>query len=225
MGRPLIDELGKRYGRLVVLEKTRDETQVAWRCRCDCGAETVTRGCKLRQGEVISCGCFNRERIAAIGRGHVRHGHCVDGHSSPEYRAWVSMSKRCYGGGHPNYREHGIVVCQRWRDSFEAFLADMGPRPRGHSIDRIDVHGNYEPSNCRWASPSQQQRNKRSNHHLDGVTAMQMRWLVTDYGVTQKAVARAFETNEVTVREVLQGKHWTCSAPITESQMAQRTTP
>ena len=85
----------------------------------------------------------------------------------PERHAWQAMNRRCYNPKCPDYQDYGargITVCERWRDSFENFLADMGPRPSSkHSIDRIDVNGNYEPSNCRWATLKEQLRNQRRN--------------------------------------------------------------
>lgn len=94
----------------------------------------------------------------------------VDGKATPEYSAWASMKSRCENPAARNFKDYGgrgIRVCAKWRNSFEAFLADMGPRPsKQHSIDRIDNDGNYEPGNCRWATAKRQQRNKRSNHYV-----------------------------------------------------------
>src|SRR5690606_6584889 len=100
-----------------------------------------------------------------------RHGASwVNGKATPEYNAWSSMKSRCENptvASNKDYGGRGIRVCDRWRDSFETFLADMGPRPSPqHSIDRIDNNGNYEPRNCRWATVLRQQRNKRSNHYV-----------------------------------------------------------
>lgn len=101
-----------------------------------------------------------------------RHGASwVNGKAAPEYAAWASMKSRCLNQSARNFADYGgrgIQVCDRWRDSFEAFLADMGTRPSTkHSIDRIDNDGNYEPGNCRWALPLAQCRNKRSNHLVE----------------------------------------------------------
>lgn len=103
---------------------------------------------------------------------HTSHGHSAAGRhgkASPEYMSWMSMIARCERptcNRYNNYGGAGIYVCDKWRRSFEAFLSDMGPRPHGHTIDRVDSDGNYEPNNCRWASPSQQGRNRRTNVNL-----------------------------------------------------------
>lgn len=96
--------------------------------------------------------------------GVARHGHATDAGNSAEYEAWRSMKARCKRPEqYPNHAGRGVAVCERWASSFEAFLVDMGPRPgRGYSLDRIDGSGNYEPGNCRWATASQQARNKRT---------------------------------------------------------------
>ncbi len=153
----LVGMKGLRFGRWKVIESagSNERGLGMWLCRCDCGTEAAVNGANLRNGSSESCGCSKESHLETVGA-----------KPTTEYRAWVSMLTRCYN---PNtkywkhYGGRGIAVCERWRNNYENFLADMGRRPgRGYSIDRYpDNDGNYEPGNCRWATAKQQAANKR----------------------------------------------------------------
>lgn len=160
----VIDMTGKRFGRLVILSVAGKNTmgRLLWKCLCDCGNEIIRNGSEIRCGNTSSCGCLRKEMGAAANRSHGLS-------KSSEWRAWGEMRKRCHNPKHrfyPYYGGRGISICERW-SSFENFIADMGPKPPGHriSLDRIDNNGNYEPGNCRWATLSEQAKNKRQNKH------------------------------------------------------------
>lgn len=135
-----------------------------WICQCDCGEWRVISGIKLRGGDQVSCGCFNRETVRTR---NLTHGQC----RTPLYSRWTDMHTRCYNPKWKQYADYGgrgIEVLEPWKSSFEAFAADMGepPTPQ-HQLDRIDNEGPYCKENCRWVTLKANQRNKRSNHTLE----------------------------------------------------------
>lgn len=147
------DLAGRQFGEWTVLGRVPATTKNSrWRCRCSCGKEADMDRPNLVRGVSESCGHGRRN--------HLTHGMT----STPTYKSWLSMKERT---GNPNavnygrYGGRGVAVCPRWAESFEAFLADMGERPPGTTLDRIDSSGNYEPGNCRWATPTEQNTNRR----------------------------------------------------------------
>ncbi len=172
---PFIDLTGMRYGFLTVLGfKGRHRLHSFWWCRCDCGTVLPIRSNTLRVRAAKSCGCWSRSLIGDRSRKHGRYG-------TPEYRIWRNMLTRCENPNnhkYPRYGGRGISVCDRWK-VFADFFADMGERPSpNHSIDRIDNAGNYEPSNCHWATPKEQSNNRRDNvrANLWGKTQTVSQW-------------------------------------------------
>lgn len=148
-----IDLAGKRFGRLVVTgrsKRKRQNGEVRWWCECDCGVlqPVEVSGYSLRKGRTTSCGC-------------ARETHGLSSH--PLYATWKAMIRRCYDPGHERYLHYGgrgIRVCERWRDSLQDFIDDVGKRPESCTLDRINNNGNYEPGNVRWATVSEQNKNR-----------------------------------------------------------------
>ena len=158
---------GRRFGCWLVESRAGSQGgAILWQCVCDCGTRRTVTGVSLRSGETLSCGCLARQVASILA---TTHGHSRLGQRNATYRSWESMKRRCTNpttAGFASYGGRGISICPRWLD-FEAFLSDMGERPDGRSLDRINVNGNYEPGNCRWATPTEQARNKRSSVFRD----------------------------------------------------------
>jgi len=156
-------EIGVKFGRWSVL-KLSDvvKSKPQYLCRCDCGTTKVVDGFNLTYGKSSNCGCEKKKNWHSI---ISRHGDGKESARAREYIAWCHIKSRCNNPNterYPSYGGRGIKVCDRWLNSYENFLADMGRKPSAkHSIDRINVDGNYEPANCRWATDHEQRMNKR----------------------------------------------------------------
>lgn len=178
MGNP-IDMVGRRFGRLVVLERAADymargKPTRMWVCQCDCGRLSTTYGNALRGGTTKSCGCFGVESFLARVTSHGMH-------KAPEYKLWTAMRRRCNDQEDPaydNYGGRGVRVCARWNESFQNFWEDMGPRPARMTLDRRDNDGDYARENCQWSTYGEQSRNKRTNVFItfEGETMVVADW-------------------------------------------------
>lgn len=159
MSAPTI-QIGTKYGRLAVVERASGTARARWLCRCDCGAERVVFGYNLRSGATASCGCLRAEMVAEKNRAKAPHGLT----RSPTHKSYWAMISRCEQPGNASFARYGgagVKVCARWRESFTAFVEDVGLRPAGTTLDRIENTKGYEPGNCRWATPKEQARNRR----------------------------------------------------------------
>lgn len=161
---------GQRFGKLVVVKSTGKNTagRYLWECICDCGKHIVLRSDLLRRGISDNCGCLTKEKMSRWG---LKHGKTINGNpnGNTTYVSWKGMKQRCCNPNSDQYHYYGargVTVCDRWINSFENFLEDMGERPEGLTLDRIDSNGNYEPGNCRWADYYIQNNNKRRHYYI-----------------------------------------------------------
>lgn len=215
-GKPAITSLGEKFGKLTVVSV--DTTHLGWakvKAICDCGGTWEGPINPLRSGSTLSCGCLVPHLKGGMNRTHGKSG-------TPEYRTWVAMKRRCYNPtslDYPLYGGAGVVICDRWLNSFELFLKDMGERPDpSMSIDRWPVsNGNYEPGNCRWATKVEQGRNtvRVKRYEYQGKSLTLGEWceiLGLHYYTTKSRLAVGWTIEmafEAPLRKVKQGLKYT----------------
>jgi len=202
-----IDRTGQRFGRLLVTEEAGRNTlkKVVWKCTCDCGNVVIKTSGDLVTGNSVSCGCYLKEKIT-------KHG----GTGKGSYNTWRAMMRRCYTShdkDYPKYGGRGVSVFAAWHD-YAAFAKDMGEPTGTETLDRIDTYGNYAPTNCRWATPTVQNRNVRvrsgSKSGFVGVNARDNSWYGEITSKGKKFYSKACKTVEeaAAARKELERVHW-----------------
>lgn len=199
------DLTGQRFGLLVAAHSMQERTpagRIKWKCICDCGGSTNVTVSNLRGGLVASCGCNHY--------GHnFKHGAATRNNHTAEYTTWLGIKNRCNNPNEPQYKYYGargIKVCERWMEDFSAFYADMGEKPKGYTIDRINNDADYSSDNCRWATRTTQARNRRSTRltrpMADSITRMRQS------GFLIREIAEHFDVSLSTVGSVIYGTSW-----------------
>ena len=199
---------GQKFGRLTILKEAqnRQTNHVYWLCQCDCGNIISVIAGNLNRVHTQSCGCLQKERAR---KAKTKHGHAINGLETKTYITWKSMIQRCKNSqkqGYKYYGGKGIAVCKRWKN-FNSFLVDMGERPKGMTIDRIDHNGNYDPDNCRWATQRQQMRNS-CNTKLSTLKVQIIKKLLKESNLKQWEIAELFNITRATIGNINTGKTW-----------------
>ena len=212
-----VNPIGQIFHRLTIVSRHPQNTsdgKSRWICSCSCGNTTVVALRDLRKGKTRSCGCLKTEMLHSDGRKQhldvirsTKHGM----YNTSEYRIWQNMKKRCYSEkskGYPDYGARGITVCDEWKESFEAFYRDVGPRPSPHhTLDRRDNDKGYDKENCRWATWEEQANNRRNNifHVYQGVARTLAGWIKEFNLDYQQAYSRYYQYGW-TIEEIIAGK-------------------
>ena len=199
-----IDLTGKRFGRLVALEKVGNHKTskcAMWRCKCDCGKEKITNSQYLREGKTLSCGCLYAERTFENVRTHGMH-------KTSTYQIWAGLIQRCTNPKRKEWKDYGgrgIKVCKRWL-KFENFLEDMGIRPKGKTLDRVKNNQGYCKGNCRWAGRKTQAQNNRMAK-LNKKDIQKIHELRQE-GKTHQKIADIIGCSRPNISMILKGERW-----------------
>lgn len=198
----IIDLTGQRFGRLTVLDldcMPHSKKHSYWICVCDCGNYTYAEASSLKNGAIRSCGCLHSECARNL---HTKHGL----YKTRQYKIWIGMKDRCYNSNNRRYRHYGgkgITVCDEWRNNFKAFYdwAMANGYRDDLSIDRIDVNGNYEPSNCRWATIKEQANNTSRSRKITafGQTKTMKEWAIltgANYSMLQGRINKGYSLED-----------------------------
>jgi len=205
--REYIDFTGMRFERLTVIKRVESpyKNGHAWLCRCDCGKEIIAQTGGLKDGTYKSCGCYARD----MAKKRAKHGDARDSGRVRLYEIWNAMKGRCTRVntvGYKDYGGRGITVCQEWIDSYISFRewALNNGYADNLTIDRIDVNGNYEPSNCRWATAKQQCRNTRRNFNItyNGITKTLEDW-GAEYGIKPNTLRYRIKKHKWSIEKAL----------------------
>lgn len=202
-----VDRSGRVYGRLTVkalADIRAPNGKHRWVCSCVCGKSITVVGDALTSGNTKSCGCLSLEMAREQGRNNRTHGMT----KSREYASWTSMRSRCYkekDKHYPDYGGRGITVCDRWRNSFENFYADLGERPEGMTLERIDGNKGYSPDNCRWATHIEQANNKRNNDlHLFRGSLVSLSTIARFTGIPQPTLWSRLNRMKLSIDEAVE---------------------
>ncbi len=202
-GANFIDITGQVFGEWKVLSRFGTSKKVEWTCQCSCGSVKVVKGTDIRFGKSKSCGCLAKKLTEERKKSSLSKLH------STTYNSWCGMKQRCLYTKHPQYKDYGgrgVKVCSQWLNDFEQFLKDLGPKPDGMSLDRIDVNADYSPANCKWSTRSEQSNNTRRSikvnylgrlmtlkqvSELAGVNYWSLHWYFNATGVIEEALEKA----------------------------------
>jgi len=198
-----INLTGKQFGRLIVLKQGTHDShgKIRWECQCTCPKKSIieVHGTLLRTGRTKSCGCLALEV-------RTKHG----AYKTREYSIWHNMNVRCNDKNNKYYGGKGISVCERWKgtNSFQNFLTDMGyPPTNEYTIDRLDSNGNYEPENCRWATMTEQDRNK-TNMKINNILVADQIRLESQQGHSYASLSRKYNCDPSHIRKIVLNERW-----------------